>query len=180
MSFAGTSVTAGHDNFFNQSYPVVFGRILQPVFEAAGVGLVVRNHAMGNNPAVPSAFCVGAQLGEDTDVAVWEFGMMVGGPLMLAHVELWLRNALALPKRPALLFLDPGEGARKPDKDGKLPTEPRLGTPGDCSNTFGVGDQSLLQHYEAFGPHVQAMYEAVWTLDHTERYNFNALVSACE
>lgn len=77
MSFAGTSVTAGHDNLFEESYPMVFARALEPVFEAAGVELHVRNHAMGNNPAVPSAFCVGAQLGEDTDVAVWEFGMMV-------------------------------------------------------------------------------------------------------
>lgn len=77
VSFAGTSVTAGHDNLFEESYPMVFARALEPVFEAAGVELTVRNHAMGNNPAIPSAFCVGAQLGEDTDVAVWEFGMMV-------------------------------------------------------------------------------------------------------
>lgn len=180
VSFAGTSVTAGHDNLFEESYPLVFGRALQPVFEAAGIDLVVRNHAMGNNPAIPSAFCVGAQLGEDTDVAVWEFGMMVGGPLMLPHIELWLRNALALPRRPALMFLDPGEGARKPDSEGKLPTEPRPGTPGDWSaGGFGQGDQDLLAYYEAFAPHAQAMYEAVWTLDHTERYNFQALVRPC-
>jgi hypothetical protein len=100
----------------------------------------------------------------------------VGGDQMLASVELWARNALDLPRRPALLFLDPGEGARKPDKDGKLPTAPRTGEPRDYGNSFGQGAQSLLAHYAAFGPHTQAMYEAVWTLDHTERYNFQALV----
>jgi hypothetical protein len=81
MSFAGTSVTAGHDNKFEESYPIVMGKVLKPAFDAAKVELVVRNHAMGNNPAIPSALCVGAQLGEDTDVAVWEFGMMVRFPL---------------------------------------------------------------------------------------------------
>lgn len=74
------------------------------------------------------------------------------------------------------MFLDPGEGARKPDGEGKLPTEPRPGEPGDWSGNFGAGDESLLQRYEGFGPHVQAMYEAVWSLDHLERYSFKALV----
>ncbi len=64
-------------------YPLVFGRVLDPVFDAANVEFEVRNHAMGNNPAIPAAFCVGAQLGEDTDVAVWEFGMMVRRSLVI-------------------------------------------------------------------------------------------------
>lgn len=28
LSHQGTSVTAGHDNFFNQSYPVVWGNLM--------------------------------------------------------------------------------------------------------------------------------------------------------
>lgn len=36
MSFAGTSVTAGHDNWFNQSYPLVVESILKDAFNAAG------------------------------------------------------------------------------------------------------------------------------------------------
>lgn len=91
---------------------------------------------------------------------------------MLAHIELWLRNALNLSRRPALMFLDPGEGARPYDDNGNLPTEPRSGEPGNWGDTFGA----LLEHYEAFGPHTQAMYEAVWSLDHLDRYNFDALV----
>ena len=62
------------DNFFNQSYPLVFHQELEETFNAAGVKLEVRNYAMGNNPPVPAAFCVANQLGLDIDVAVWEFG----------------------------------------------------------------------------------------------------------
>ena len=59
---------------------------------------------------------------------------------MLPDIELWLRNALGLPRRPALMFLDPGEGARKPNGDGKLPTEARGGEPSDWgAGGFGGG-----------------------------------------
>lgn len=101
--------------------------------------------------------------------------------MMLPHVELWLRNALALPRRPALMFLDPGEGARKPDGEGKLPTEPRAGEPSNWgAGAFGPGEHNLLTYYQQFGTHAQAMYEAVWTLDHTDKYNFQALVRVCD
>jgi hypothetical protein len=49
----GTSVTAGHDNYFNQSFPVVWGRIMEQAFTDANVSLVLRNHAMGWNPIHP-------------------------------------------------------------------------------------------------------------------------------
>jgi hypothetical protein len=157
IGFAGTSVTAGHDNFFNQSYPLVFGRELNESFSAAGIDLEVRNHAMGNNPAIPPCFCVGSQLGSDIDVAVWEFGMMTGGPSGMPSVETWIRNALSLPKQPAIMVLDPGEGARKPDGEGKIPTEPNLGTPGDYSRGFVQREtgRDMLRHYEKFGIHTQ-------------------------
>ena len=40
--FGGTSVTAGHDNLYNQSYPFAFERMVKCTFEAAGLKLVVR------------------------------------------------------------------------------------------------------------------------------------------
>lgn len=49
----GTSVTAGHDNYYNQSFPVVWGRIMEEAFTAANTTLVMRNHAMGWNPIHP-------------------------------------------------------------------------------------------------------------------------------
>jgi hypothetical protein len=69
-------------------------------------------------------------------VAVWEFGMMVGGESKNSYVETWMRNALAQPKQPAIMLLDPGEGARKPDGQGVLPKEPRSGKPDDWSRSF--------------------------------------------
>lgn len=39
--FGGTSVTAGHDNAYNLSYPFQFQRMVQCAFAAAGIRLVV-------------------------------------------------------------------------------------------------------------------------------------------
>lgn len=102
---------------------------LNTSMNAAGINFKVRNHAMGNNPVLPASFCLNSQLGLDTDIAVWEFGMMIGRPDLAAYAELWMRNAISLPKQPVVMFLDPGGGARKADGEGKLPTEPRGGTP---------------------------------------------------
>jgi hypothetical protein len=155
IAFSGTSVTAGHDNFFNQSYPLVLERELSRSFTAAGIDLVVRNHAMGNNPGTPSCFCVGSQLGSDTDVAVWEFGMMVHGFDAVVSLETWIRNALSLPKQPAIMVLDQGDGERGPKEDGTPPTEPYLQTPGDWSRGFSDQGRDLLRYYERFGIHAQ-------------------------
>lgn len=49
MTFGGSSVTAGHDNYHNQSYPAVVNRRLSPILEALDVELVVRNIAQGES-----------------------------------------------------------------------------------------------------------------------------------
>ncbi|RYY70939.1 hypothetical protein EON63_22120 [archaeon] len=41
--FVGTSVTAGYDNYFNQSYPQVIQHRLQAIFKAANIDLDIRN-----------------------------------------------------------------------------------------------------------------------------------------
>ena len=48
MVFGGSSVTAGHDNFYNQSYPFVVERLLGPLLAYVGVELVVQDIAQGN------------------------------------------------------------------------------------------------------------------------------------
>ena len=53
ISFTGSSVTAGHDSPFNQSFTVLVNHTLRPIFQAAGVPLSVRNNAVGNNPCMP-------------------------------------------------------------------------------------------------------------------------------
>jgi hypothetical protein len=47
MIFGGSSVTAGHDNYFNQSYPSIVERRMRPIFEELGIRLTVRNIAQG-------------------------------------------------------------------------------------------------------------------------------------
>ncbi len=114
----GTSVTAGHDNLFNQSFPVVWSQLMQEAFKAAGVELVVRNHAMGWNPIHPSYFCVGEIAGQDADVTMWEFGMMARANEDM-ELEQFIRSAILMPSQPHILICDPGEGSRNP-KEGEV------------------------------------------------------------
>ncbi|RYY88341.1 hypothetical protein EON63_02550 [archaeon] len=47
MIFGGSSVTAGHDNYYSQAYPFVFERRMKDVFDALGIKLLVHNIAQG-------------------------------------------------------------------------------------------------------------------------------------
>ena len=44
-TFGGSSVTAGHDNKFEQSYPIVFERRVSAAMEAVGIQVSVHNIA---------------------------------------------------------------------------------------------------------------------------------------
>lgn len=70
--FSGSSVTAGHDNYFSEAFPAVFERSLQPVFDSLRMKLVVRNNAIGNNPCFPYDACISTHLGDDLDFLAWE------------------------------------------------------------------------------------------------------------
>ena len=50
MIFGGSSVTASHDNYYNQSYPAVVNRRLGPILQSLGVELLVHNIAQGPYP----------------------------------------------------------------------------------------------------------------------------------
>ena len=47
MIFSGSSVTAGHDNNYNNSFPMIVSKRLKPTFDALGIPLIVRNIAQG-------------------------------------------------------------------------------------------------------------------------------------
>ena len=47
MIFSGSSVTAGHDSYYQQSFPMIVKKRFQPVFDALGIKLVVRNIGQG-------------------------------------------------------------------------------------------------------------------------------------
>jgi len=131
VAFGGTSITAGHDNYLNQTYPAVFEREAAGAFALAGAPLVARNVAHGANPHVPYAACAREFYGVDVDVVSIEMKVMskakatgrsrkdgqekrsaLGGGRLAAPApaaamtELLVRNALALPNRPAVLLAD--------------------------------------------------------------------------
>ena len=107
ISFGGSSVTAGHDNVHKDAYPQVMADFLGPAMAAAGSKLTVRNQAMGGTASTPWSLCLRNFLGDDTDIAVWEYAMIDAGNGGdgLHLKEYFLRNALSLPKQPAVLFV---------------------------------------------------------------------------
>lgn len=71
MIFGGSSVTAGHDNKYYQSYPEVVGRKLRPILDALKVSTVVHNIAQGANNCFPSNYCYESMGGFDPDFVGW-------------------------------------------------------------------------------------------------------------
>lgn len=98
MIFGGSSVTAGHDNYYEQSHPFVFERRVAPVFEAAGVKLIVRNIAQGANNCRPFDYCYESMGGENADFIQWEQSFNCGRDRAIfeymARVAYWSKAVL--------------------------------------------------------------------------------------
>jgi hypothetical protein len=103
FGMAGSSVTAGHDNYLTQAYPAVLEKTLGPVFDILGVSLEVRNGAIGNNPCFPYDLCTNAHLGEDLDVLTWEHSFNCGHEPV--PIEAFVRNAIFDNYSPTIMFL---------------------------------------------------------------------------
>ena len=106
MSFTGSSVTAGHDSMFTESFSVLIGDIMGPVLRALNVLVVSRNVAMGNNHCMPYDACVKTFAGLDADLVHWEqsyncFLDLNGDP---RDVEQFLRQALYIPAGPMVVY----------------------------------------------------------------------------
>ena len=72
MIFGGSSVTAGHDSLFNESWPLVFEKRMKPVFNALNIDLDVTNIAQGSTQCIPYELCYNTQGGENADFIGWE------------------------------------------------------------------------------------------------------------
>lgn len=66
-------MTAGHDNDFNQSYPMIVEKRLRPLFEKIGVELDVKNIAQGANDCLPYDLCYDTMGGLGGDFYGWLF-----------------------------------------------------------------------------------------------------------
>ena len=112
MVFGGSSVTAGHDNHYNQSYPFVVERRLQPVLRALGITLTVTNIAQGANPCLPYSLCYETMGGLDADVIGWEQSYNCGGDEMISE---YMGRIAAFSANRAIVYYS-ASGAWNPDK----------------------------------------------------------------
>ena len=101
VSFGGMSDVAGHGNLFHESYPVVLDTAVTDAFATAGIKFSARNMAMGGVPSFPNSVCMEDNFGADTDVVVWDFGMVERDEI---KGELYIRQAMMLPKAPFVCF----------------------------------------------------------------------------
>lgn len=69
---AGISTTAGHDNLYEQSYPIVLNGTMGRLMAAAGVRYETINVAMGNTRVAPYSLCVDAHAGLQADIVSWD------------------------------------------------------------------------------------------------------------
>lgn len=120
--FSGSSVTAGHDNYFNESFPEVFRSNLAKIFDLADIKLIVRNQALGNNPCYPYDACMATHMvkachvvhdfnlvflqGDGVDLLAWEQSMNCGRTAR--PLETFVRSAMRMKKSPAVLFIASG------------------------------------------------------------------------
>ena len=123
MIFGGSSVTAGHDNFFNESYPIVFKRRLQDVLTAIDIPIVVRNIAQGANNCFPSNFCYESMGDVPADWIGWEQSYNCGK----AH-NVFEQMARTCGWNDAILHFS-ASGAFKPDECEKQPINNSTGEP---------------------------------------------------
>ena len=118
ISAMGSSVTAGHDGFYDTAYPSVLERTLGAIMAQSNLTLTVRNVAVGGRGPWLASLCVRPQVGEDADVITreWEYwpfdaGMQdygmgeAGKDQQSAALELFLRTAWRLPNQPMVHVL---------------------------------------------------------------------------
>jgi hypothetical protein len=104
--FMGSSVTAGHDSLFSQSFPVVIGNFLNSTMSLLNVNFISRNLAIGNNPCMPYDLCPLTFAGSDADLVHWEQTYNCGFGDCLLILEKFIRQSLSIPSHPIIIFAD--------------------------------------------------------------------------
>lgn len=104
--FMGSSVTAGHDSLFSQSFPVVIGNFLNSTMSSLNVHFVSRNLAIGNNPCMPYDLCPLTFAGADADLVHWEQTYNCGFGDCQMILERFIRQSISIPSHPIVIFAD--------------------------------------------------------------------------
>eukprot|EP00912_Choanoflagellata_sp_UC4_P001834 UC4_evm3s1178 len=179
FAFAGISNTAGHDNYFNESFPNTLDRLLRPAFEAAGVNLRVDNFAIGGCPPFPYAFCLQNIFGESTgdlpppDIVSWEHSQMVSGFNRIAR-ESYIRRVLLLPSQPIPLIMALWSGIREPNMKYGTVLKP-LDKKTEPLPTNSHMEPQFRDAYEKFGLHFFGPLYSMWKDDHEAPFTYNLL-----
>lgn len=106
ISFMGSSVTAGHDSYYNQSFPMVVGDLMRSAFQSSAINLEVRNVGIGANPCVPYMLCPLTFSGYDSDMIHWEQTYYcLGSDERFTWVfEQFIRRSLEAYTKPIIIF----------------------------------------------------------------------------
>lgn len=81
------STTAGHDDLYEQSYPIVLNGTMGRLMAAAGVKYEAVNVAMGNTRVAPYSLCVDAHAGLEADIISWDMVRRCYLPSMLWRIS---------------------------------------------------------------------------------------------
>jgi hypothetical protein len=104
--FLGSSVTAGHDSPFSQSFSVLIEDIMNSTTSALNVNFIAANLAIGNNPCMPYDVCPLTFVGPTADLVHWEQTYNCGFENRQMILETFIRQSLHIPSLPILLFAD--------------------------------------------------------------------------
>jgi len=118
----GHSASAGHGDFYRESYTAILGDDLNPLLQQIGLDFQVRNYAMGGmSSGEELALCTNSVFGKDVDLFNWDYGMTDGRDYyrMYAYAVRGARRALLsdslsqpgnVRHRPALFAIHIGGG----------------------------------------------------------------------
>jgi len=135
----GSSVSAGHDNIMNQSWPFELERLLKPTFKDLGFDFELRQRSAGGYGEMPfAAGCLANRAGQGVDAFSWEWYMFHDSP---CEVHTFLADAAAMKSDPMVFafagasvqFENIGNGTR------------------ECATMRREARQGLRTNDEAFG-----------------------------
>lgn len=166
----GSSNAACHDTEVSTCFPTYFAEDLVPLLEPMSVRVELRNHAMGNINSIYTAMCIDTLLGDDVDVAFFEFLMNDAGMVCLpATHEALVRRALQMPKQPTVTFVEI-EGGRRADGGPREPVVGELDR-----HAYGGAHVQLRNYYAEFDVHHMEMLDGLHTVDHIEGWRYEDL-----
>lgn len=124
IAFLGSSVTAGHDNFFNLSTTEVLRELMTTPLQSAnlGVQVIVRNQALGGIQCFPYDICASTFTGQDVDILQWEQTYFCFNDKATWAAEGMIRAALQTPGSPLVVFADSSTGPYKKEECEKVDT----------------------------------------------------------